>query len=122
MQYTGPEVSCYVAEIFITILKANPSYSQKNYIKALDETFKKVDEMIDSTEGNSRLRDIRKKLTGSEEGPNIHSIGNGTGCTANVLLITPEKYFIANSGDSRSALCRGGKLIVFSEDHKPESL
>jgi serine/threonine protein phosphatase PrpC len=48
-------------------------------------------------------------------------VAGGTGCTANVVLITKNKYFIANAGDSRSALSRNGKLVVFSEDHKPES-
>lgn len=48
-------------------------------------------------------------------------VGNGTGCTANVVLITEDKYIIANAGDSRSALCRDGSLVVFSQDHKPES-
>jgi serine/threonine protein phosphatase PrpC len=41
-------------------------------------------------------------------------VGNGVGCTANVLLMTPDKYYIANAGDSRSALYRDGKLVVFS--------
>jgi len=55
-------------------------------------------------------------------GPPDTSTGNissGVGCTANVVLKTPTKYFIANAGDSRSALSRLGKLVVFSEDHKP---
>ena len=26
------------------------------------------------------------------------------GCTANVVLITPEKYYIANAGDARCVL------------------
>jgi protein phosphatase 2C family protein 2/3 len=50
-----------------------------------------------------------------------NKVGNGVGCTANVLLITPDKYYIANAGDSRSALYRDGRLVTFSEDHKPES-
>ncbi len=28
------------------------------------------------------------------------------GCTANVILVTNHKYYIANIGDSRSVLCR----------------
>jgi serine/threonine protein phosphatase PrpC len=48
-------------------------------------------------------------------------VSNTTGCTANVVLITPNKYIIANAGDSRSVLCRSGRAIQFSEDHKPES-
>lgn len=43
------------------------------------------------------------------------------GCTANVLLITKDQYYVANAGDSRSVLCRAGKAIALSEDHKPES-
>jgi protein phosphatase 1G len=38
-----------------------------------------------------------------------------------VLVFNNENYWVANSGDSRSALSRGGKLVVLSEDHKPES-
>jgi hypothetical protein len=46
--------------------------------------------MIDSEEGNKALREIRKKIGGSNgEGTNANNIGNGTGCTANVVLITP---------------------------------
>lgn len=57
---------------------------------------------------------MRKKLTGTKEGNNANSIGNGTGCTANVILITQDKYVIANIGDSRSALCKEGKAVQFS--------
>lgn len=42
------------------------------------------------------------------------------GCTANVVVIDDKFYYTANSGDSRSVLCRGGKLVSLSEDHKPE--
>lgn len=74
--------------------------------------------MIDSEEGSKKLYEIRTK---NDNPGMMDKIGNGTGCTANVVLITPDKYIIANSGDSRSALYRGGKNVVFSEDHKPES-
>lgn len=47
-------------------------------------------------------------------------IGGGVGCTANVLLITPNTFYVANSGDSRSVLCREGKAVALSEDHKPD--
>ena len=48
-------------------------------------------------------------------------VGNGTGCTANVVLMTPTKIYCANAGDSRAALCKGGKTVQLSFDHKPES-
>lgn len=34
--------------------------------------------------------------------------------------MTPDKYIVANAGDSRSVLCRSGKAIDLSKDHKPE--
>ena len=56
------------------------------------------------------------------EGGEGEKVGNSCGCTANVLLITKDKYYVAKAGDSRSALCRaGGKTVPLSEDHKPES-
>ena len=36
-------------------------------------------------------------------------------------MITPTKYIIGNAGDSRSVLCRGGRAIPLSFDHKPEN-
>lgn len=102
----GPEVSAYVAEFFVDLLKSMPEYKKKDYIKALDIAFMKVDEIINSEKGKKDLSEVRKKLTGNKEGMNADSIGNGTGCTANVILITPNKYVCANIGDSRSALCR----------------
>lgn len=41
-------------------------------------------------------------------------VSGGTGCTANVVLITPDKYIVANAGDSRSSLCRKGKAYDLS--------
>lgn len=43
------------------------------------------------------------------------------GCTAIVLLITPEKYYVANAGDSRCVLyTKDNKVTALSEDHKPD--
>lgn len=47
-------------------------------------------------------------------------VSSHTGCTANVVLMTPDRYIVANAGDSRSVLCRSGKAIDLSKDHKPE--
>lgn len=43
------------------------------------------------------------------------------GSTANVVVINhaAKKIFCANSGDARSILCRSGKAINLSEDHRP---
>jgi serine/threonine protein phosphatase PrpC len=42
------------------------------------------------------------------------------GCTANVVLITPDWIYCANSGDSRSIAIANKKMVALSEDHKPE--
>lgn len=51
----------------------------------------------------------------------IEHIGYRAGCTANVVLMTKDKIIVANIGDSRSVLCRNGKAIPLSFDHKPEN-
>lgn len=47
-------------------------------------------------------------------------VADSVGCTANVVLIIGNKLVIANTGDSRSALSRNGKIVELSKDHKPE--
>ena len=48
---------------------------------------------------------------------------DAVGCTSNVIYIntTDRKIYVANAGDSRCTMCRGGKAVEMSLDHKPES-
>jgi serine/threonine protein phosphatase PrpC len=73
-----------------------------------------MDELIVSEPGAKELNEKR--------GSQYEQVSSHTGCTANVVLITPKKYYIANAGDSRSVLCRAGKAIALSDDHKPENI
>ncbi|XP_050265543.1 probable protein phosphatase 2C 75 [Quercus robur] len=41
------------------------------------------------------------------------------GSTAAVAILTPNRIVVANCGDSRAVLCRAGKPIPLSVDHKP---
>ena len=41
------------------------------------------------------------------------------GCTAVVTMIREGKLIVANAGDSRAVLCRGGQAVALSDDHKP---
>ncbi|KAL8531142.1 hypothetical protein ACS0TY_007960 [Phlomoides rotata] len=45
---------------------------------------------------------------------------DAVGSTAVVAVVTPQKIVVANCGDSRAVLCRGGKAIPLSTDHKPD--
>ncbi|XVF19995.1 hypothetical protein REPUB_Repub11eG0159600 [Reevesia pubescens] len=46
--------------------------------------------------------------------------GNVVGSTAVVAIVTPDKIVVANCGDSRAVLCRKGKPVALSSDHKPD--
>lgn len=41
------------------------------------------------------------------------------GCTAVVAVKFGNELYVANAGDSRGVLSRGGKAVALSEDHKP---
>ncbi|PIN05286.1 Serine/threonine protein phosphatase [Handroanthus impetiginosus] len=45
---------------------------------------------------------------------------DAVGSTAVVAVVTPHKIIVANCGDSRALLCRNGKAIPLSTDHKPD--
>ncbi|XP_057952072.1 probable protein phosphatase 2C 75 isoform X2 [Malania oleifera] len=42
------------------------------------------------------------------------------GSTAVVAILTPEDIIVANCGDSRAVLSRGGRAVPLSSDHKPD--
>ncbi|XP_072382982.1 probable protein phosphatase CG10417 isoform X2 [Diabrotica undecimpunctata] len=46
--------------------------------------------------------------------------GSDSGCTAVVALLKGNELYVANAGDSRCIVCRDGKAIDMSFDHKPE--
>ncbi|KAK7406055.1 hypothetical protein VNO78_07671 [Psophocarpus tetragonolobus] len=46
--------------------------------------------------------------------------GNTTGSTAAVVVVGKEEIVVANCGDSRAVLCRGGVAVPLSRDHKPD--
>lgn len=47
-------------------------------------------------------------------------IGYRAGTTLVVVLLTKDKYYVANAGDSRGVLSRNGQAVALSNDHKPE--
>eukprot|EP00922_Rhytidocystis_sp_ex-Travisia-forbesii_P059440 GHVS01088145.1.p1 GENE.GHVS01088145.1~~GHVS01088145.1.p1 ORF type:complete len:306 (+),score=48.19 GHVS01088145.1:41-919(+) len=60
----------------------------------------------------------RQSSRGGPEGGS--SLAMLTGCTACTALITGRDIVVANAGDSRAVLCRGGRAVALSRDHKPQ--
>lgn len=116
----GPEVAHLVSKLLPTTLKTDPDFKNKNYGQALITTFKKLDEVICSQRGEEQLKNLNKSLNGKPLGAD-EKIGYRAGTTCLALLLTKEKYIVANLGDSRAVLSRNNKAVALSTDHKPET-
>ncbi|KAL8499420.1 hypothetical protein ACS0TY_022405 [Phlomoides rotata] len=44
------------------------------------------------------------------------------GSTASTAILVGDRLLVANVGDSRAVICRGGNAIAVSRDHKPDQL
>ncbi|XP_033736632.1 probable protein phosphatase CG10417 isoform X2 [Pecten maximus] len=76
------------------------------------------DESDDSEESEEEDDDDLCYPTGNEQ--NNDEPGYCSGCTAVVAVIHDKEVVVANAGDSRCILCRDGKALDLSFDHKPE--
>ncbi|XP_071965767.1 protein phosphatase 1G-like [Antedon mediterranea] len=52
--------------------------------------------------------------------PGREEPGSDSGCTAVVAILKGQELIVANAGDSRCVLSRGGNALDLSVDHKPE--
>ncbi len=108
----GAEVAKFCKAYFLEELLQNQAFKDKNYQKALEENFLKMDEILFTAEGQKKL----KKFHNEKE-----QMVSMAGCTANVVIVTPEQYYIANAGDARSVLWKKpGDMVSLSKDHKPD--
>ena len=74
-----------------------------------------------SDKGKQELLAIHIEHGGEYKAGEEHLVSQFTGCTAVVVLITPEHYFCANAGDSRAVLARKYVAEPLSHDHKPSN-
>ncbi|KAL3609799.1 hypothetical protein D5086_000819 [Populus alba] len=79
--------------------------------KLMGACFEKMDEeLVIHNEGGGGEVEIGK------EALSIKSMGS----TAVVVMVGKEEVVVANCGDSRAVMCRGGLVVPLSHDHKPD--
>lgn len=68
----------------------------------------------------SLLKRLRAQADQQPEAPASDSAGaENVGCTAVCVLLWRTGVICANAGDSRAVLCRKGRAVELSRDHKP---
>ncbi|KAI0842488.1 PP2C-domain-containing protein [Hypoxylon sp. FL0890] len=96
----GDKVAQFAGKNIYDILKKQDTFKAGNYEQSLKDTFLATDRAI-----------LSDPLYEEEV----------SGCTACCGLITSEKIYIANAGDSRSVLGVKGRAKPLSFDHKPQN-
>lgn len=108
----GAEVARFCAKFFSDQLTKNKNFQEEKFKLALEETFLKMDELMQTPEGQTQLGSLRVQTEDSSK--------NSAGCTAIVVLITKTEMYCANAGDSRAYVYEAdGKATPMSFDHKP---
>lgn len=128
---TGNEVADFVKEHLAAELKNLASFKQGDYDQALKDIYLRIDEMLKTSYGKTKLQSYKK--SGNDSSASLFGRGStediayAAGCTACSAIITPTEIIVGNSGDSRAVLARkgpvvGGKFtaVEMSNDHKPE--
>lgn len=86
-----------------------------------DVTKKKSAAEAAAAAGGEGDDDTAKPTPASEDNDDLQL--DSIGCTANVVMVdySTNKIFVANAGDSRCIMGKGGQVVPLSFDHKPES-
>ena len=133
----GREVACYSKAHLEELIKRNEKFKGGEFGEGLRQSFLEIDTTLEQEPGREEIAIMKRanppnkaplfKLLGDisnkgagEDGDNL--MLDSIGCTANVILIdNMKKLYVANAGDSRCVLARGGKTIPLSFDHKPDN-
>lgn len=108
----GSEVAKFCEKYFVETLLKNQHFKEKNYEQALRDTYEEMDILLEHN-NFALLKPFMEQSDFSSQ----------AGCTAVVVLLTPDKYFVANAGDSRCVLfCKDQKVVPLTEDHKPDNV
>ena len=102
--HAGPKVSQYCSQHLLDCIVENIKPTQDTVTDKVKEGIK---------QGFLKLDEQLQKL------PQWASGEDRSGTTAIVTMVTPKKIIWANCGDSRGLLCRDGKVVFATQDHKP---
>ena len=116
----GPEVSQYVASMLPKEIHNEPYFKLRNYPKALKNICRRLDQLVQGRRGEEALQAISKEHKQGKWQEGGKKVGEKAGTTAIIILLTHNRYYIANVGDSRAVLSRAGKVVPLSTDHKPD--
>lgn len=83
---------------------------------AMTNAFHRMDELLADPQN---LRELQSLGTEMMSLKSFYVHPNSVGCTAVLCCLRRHSIVVANAGDSRAVLCRNGKAIDMSEDHKP---
>eukprot|EP00357_Protocruzia_adherens_P033611 CAMPEP_0114996242 /NCGR_PEP_ID=MMETSP0216-20121206/14193_1 /TAXON_ID=223996 /ORGANISM="Protocruzia adherens, Strain Boccale" /LENGTH=322 /DNA_ID=CAMNT_0002360407 /DNA_START=31 /DNA_END=999 /DNA_ORIENTATION=- len=129
----GSEVAEFVERHLCSVIRELDSYKNNELGKAMSEGFLKIDELLQTPNGIEEIKTLKAQSKEKEEGnklafllstPDYDEQGNyriNAGCTANAAFIRGTDLVVANAGDTRSVLCRAGRAVEMSKDHKPDN-
>ncbi|CDW71278.1 protein phosphatase 2c [Stylonychia lemnae] len=114
----GDQVAHFAEKHMAEELLQLESYKSGDYKTSLEEVFLKIDEMMIAIKNQQESQGTY----GNEHDGGEPNNFSEAGCTSNVILLTKDKIYCANSGDSRAVLSQNGQTVELSEDHKPDNL
>ena len=126
-------MSLYLSRHLHQFLKSSPSFSTSNLPDALKEAYLNVDYSLLTPKAQQELKLLKSKspqLDSHSDSSDDESESQPlrlqrpyqamtVGSTAVTVLIKNGFLVVANVGDSRCVLCRGGEAVPLTEDHKP---
>jgi protein phosphatase 2C len=84
---------------------------KEGWKSAMERSFRRMDkEVIAWNQGV----EVRANCKCEMQTPECDAVGSA----AVVAVVSPDKIVVANCGDSRAVLCRNGKPLPLSSDHK----